>query len=587
MSNNHESDDLKNNNKQTEISSFQVFKKIFVCYIWKIKYTRIILFPTLFLIIISKCLDVYQSEILQKIAETLEKDQGKSFAALLILLLFITIVSSILQEVPNLLFISRITNSYRLEAIDTFKKFFSLKYPNFYNNYKMGEINSTIERKSSAVYDIIDILVLNWLPTLFFVVYVLVKMFSKLGIYITLVIAVSLVIYTAATLVIAYHRRKIIKKYISNYNLCSNQIYDSFSNFELVKAYNSENEELRKYNIVQKTYEKSANIVWRSMYMLSAIQRLIIGLQTLFVLYIGIYGFITHKFTTGLLVFYLSVNAFLGTNLHKLGWLYVKMSQAMVNAKIRIIDIEEEERLMDIASFKQEITFKNVSIMRSNRIIVQNVNICIRKGEKIAIIGPNGIGKSTILKCLLKFVDYDGKIIIDGFDIKKINDDSLRNKISYIPQNSQLLNETVRYNLTYGNNNITEEEIINECMVFDIHNTIMRLEKGYDSDVGSNGNKLSGGEKQKISFVRAVLKKGDIFVLDEPTANIDKNSEKKLIKTILSTVDKNEKTIIMVAHTIELLKSFDRIFYIQQNESKCVTYDEAIGLMKQTNFEKK
>ncbi|EPR79781.1 ABC transporter [Spraguea lophii 42_110] len=566
----------KHNSKK--YNNFIIFKEIFILYIWRIKYTRYIFLPTIFFIFLSKFIELYQADFLQKITERLNLDVNSDLKSLVISFLIITILSYTLSEFPNYIFISRSIYSYRVKTVNTFTKLLYLEYYKFHSAYDMGDVQKIIERKGTAVFKIIDIIVLQCMPLFWFVTCAIVKIFYKMGLFIAIALAVSISVYSVVTYIITVYREKIKRRYNIAQNRNASQIYDSFSNLEVVKAFNRENREIENFDECQKESEKCTYNCYVSLYILSVIQKYIIGFQTFIIICIGISEISNKKMTPGMLVFYTSVNSSMCIHLYFLGHLFSELSQAFVDASAEVLEREIKENLIDIQGFHNSIIFRNVKIIHSTRIILQNINICIMKGEKIAIIGSNGIGKSTILKSILKFIDYDGEILIDGIELRNIKDSSIRKCISYIPQNTQLLKGTVRYNLTYGQEYINETKMVEICKEFGIHDDIMKLENGYDTDVGASKDRLSGGERQKISFIRAMLNNGEIFLLDEPTSSLDIKSKDNLIEKIIKKRDKRINTLIMVVHDYRTLKYFDKIFFIEKNEARCITAEEAIKL---------
>lgn len=180
----------------------------------------------------------------------------------------------------------------------------------------------------------------------------------------------------------------------------------------------------------------------------------------------------------------------------------------------------------------------------------------IKKGTHSAIVGPSGFGKSTIFNMIFRLLDPDeGSILIDGQDIKGLKFDSFRNKISIVPQNGNLFNDTILFNLQYGNSKATIEEIEEMCKKCHIHDWILEMKDGYNSHVGDLGSKLSGGEKQWILIARALLKNADIILLDEATSSLDSHNEKKIIESLDELL--KGKTVIYCAHRLSTIVNVD------------------------------
>ncbi|EQB61539.1 abc transporter [Vairimorpha apis BRL 01] len=228
-----------------------------------------------------------------------------------------------------------------------------------------------------------------------------------------------------------------------------------------------------------------------------------------------------------------------------------------------------------INSFNNKLEFKNFSLKINNRYLIKNANLEIKKGEKVAIIGKNGTGKSSFVNVLLRLRDYEGKFLIDGQNVSTITKSSLRDIISYIPQNPGISEGTVLDNLTYGNPTIPFDKVKEYCFEYGVDRLFNSLQNGYNTQVGEMGKYLSGGQKQRISFMRAVIKNGDIFIFDEPTSNLDSNSEREVLSYVFSKL--KYKTSVVILHNMEYLNKFDKILGFSECGIKCYEmYEEYV-----------
>lgn len=219
-------------------------------------------------------------------------------------------------------------------------------------------------------------------------------------------------------------------------------------------------------------------------------------------------------------------------------------------------------------TFKDTIEFKNVSLYHDEKLVVEGIDAVIRKGESVAIVGCNGSGKSTFIRSLLGFTKYTGDILIDGINVRSISNISVLKLISYISQDDYTPDCTVLENIRLGNKKCTREEIERKAKLFDADDTFLHLENGYETRVGAGGSKLSVGQKQKISLVRAAVRNAPIFILDEATSAIDKEYERKALHTILD--DPTKKTVLMIIHDKSYLESFDKIFFFSRGKLRCI-----------------
>lgn len=210
------------------------------------------------------------------------------------------------------------------------------------------------------------------------------------------------------------------------------------------------------------------------------------------------------------------------------------------------------------------ITFKNITIYNGDRLILNKIDCQINGSEKTAIIGNIGTGKTTLIKALMGLLKYEGVIKIDGIDIKTLGNEFISKNVAYIPQTPRLFNRSIFENLTYGTQ-LTKQEIIGLLKEYGMYDFFTQFENGIDSNVGSNGDKLSGGQRQLVFILRSIIQNKKIFVLDEPTSSLDENHKNMLFR-LLNT--QNDKTIIVITHDKEILQFFDTILLLEHNKIK-------------------
>lgn len=240
----------------------------------------------------------------------------------------------------------------------------------------------------------------------------------------------------------------------------------------------------------------------------------------------------------------------------------------------RIFALLDENPQVEEVSGKEDIQgkgieYKNVSFSYPNRkeSIFNNASLNIRKGEKIALIGESGIGKSTFIKLIMRFWDVNsGDIKLDNIDIKDINTESLRNSQSLVSQETYLFNESIRENIKVGNKDASESEIIEAAKKASIHDFILSLPKGYDTRVSELGGNLSSGEKQRIGLARAFLKDSEVLILDEPTSNLDALNEGEILKAINENCE--DKTIILISHRKSTTAICNKVYKLENNQIK-------------------
>ena len=278
------------------------------------------------------------------------------------------------------------------------------------------------------------------------------------------------------------------------------------------------------------------------------------------------------KLTPGGLVAFLGYIATAAAPLSHISNGIQSLQQSLASAE-RIFEIlDTAPRIQDlpesvpIHSVNQEINLKDIYFSYGGEVILKNFSLQIPKGEKIGIVGPSGAGKTTLLNLLLRFYDPDqGRIEVDGVDIRKIKMSSLRQQIGVVLQDSLVLGGTVRENILYGNLNASMDEVIDAAQRAHAHEFIVRLENSYDTDLGDLGKRLSGGQKQRIAIARALLKNPPILVLDEATSSLDPESEDYILDTIHNHIGK-DKIVILIAHSLRMVKDLDRIVLIKDGE---------------------
>lgn len=250
---------------------------------------------------------------------------------------------------------------------------------------------------------------------------------------------------------------------------------------------------------------------------------------------------------------------------------YASIQRGLVSGQrlFAILDVDnpinEGENAANIQEFKKEIEFRNVNFSYTGEPVLKNINLTIKKGKMLAIVGPSGGGKSTMADLLPRFYDItDGKILVDGMDIKEYKLDSLISQMGIVTQEAILFNDTVYNNIAFGMENVKEEDVIKAARIANADGFITQMENGYHTNIGDRGAKLSGGQRQRLSIARAILKNPPILILDEATSALDTESE-KLVQDALTKLMEN-RTSIVIAHRLSTIQNADEIVVLQQGE---------------------
>lgn len=250
---------------------------------------------------------------------------------------------------------------------------------------------------------------------------------------------------------------------------------------------------------------------------------------------------------------------------------YASIQRGMVsgNRLFAILDVDnpvkEKENAKEIKAFTEGVEFRNVNFAYAHEPVLKNINLTIPKGKTVAIVGPSGGGKSTMADLLPRFYDvHEGEILVDGVNIKDYKLDNLISLMGIVTQEAILFNDSVYNNITFGMENVTEEEVINAAKVANAHEFIIQMEHGYQTNIGDRGAKLSGGQRQRLAIARAVLKNPPVLILDEATSALDTESE-RLVQEALTNLMKN-RTSIVIAHRLSTIQNADEIVVLQKGE---------------------
>jgi ATP-binding cassette subfamily B protein len=352
-------------------------------------------------------------------------------------------------------------------------------------------------------------------------------------------------------------------------NAISTKMVDSLLNFETVKYFNNEKHEFDRLDESLEKYEFAANKSRYSLSVLNVAQTLVIMTGITIMLVMTTFGIKNNVISVGGFVV---INAYmlqLYQPLNFLGTVYREIRQALIDMENMFNLLDEKSNIsndgdVNLAQDKSEIEFKNVRFgYDEKRVILKGISFQVPNGKKVAIVGPTGAGKSTISRLLFRFYDpIEGHITINNENLKNVNQESLRQKIGVVPQDTVLFNDTIYYNIAYGNPLASKENIFNAAKIAGIHNFIESIPDKYDTLVGERGLKLSGGEKQRVAIARTILKNPSIFFFDEATSALDSSTEKE-IQENLEKISKG-KTTLVIAHRLSTAADADNIIVLDK-----------------------
>jgi ATP-binding cassette, subfamily B, heavy metal transporter len=453
----------------------------------------------------------------------------------------------------------------------TFKHLHDLSL-RYHLSRKTGGLSRIISRGINGVDSVLRFALFNTFPTALEIIFVCALLAWSFGWLYALTIALTVIAYIWFTYLATEWRINIRKAMNESDQDANTKAIDSLLNFETVKYFGNEEHETRRYDESMAKYEKAAIKTWTSLAFLNAGQTVIFSIGLTIVMLMSAFAVTAKQATLGDFVMVNALMIQLYMPLNFIGSSYREIKQGLldVSGMFDVLeqdtDIRDKPGAVDLKSGRCAIKFENVSFSYdAARPILKNVSFDVPAGHTVAIVGPSGAGKSTISRLLYRFYDVTGgSISIDGQKISEVTQKSLRRAIGMVPQDTVLFNDTVRYNIRYGRPDATDAEVEQAAKLAQIHDFVMSLPKGYDALVGERGLKLSGGEKQRVSIARTILKGPPILVLDEATSALDSFTEQE-IQTALKTVSK-DRTTVVIAHRLSTVVEADEIIVLDKGE---------------------
>ena len=492
-------------------------------------------------------------------------------------------------EIRDALFSKVSQHSIRQISLTMFQHLHNLSLQ-FHLNRQTGALAKYIDRGTKGIDFLLRYVLFNIAPTFFEVFLVSGILFYLYGPWYAVVTLVTIGLYSFLTFKITEWRNVFRKRMNQADNDVSTKMIDSLLNFETVKYFNNEAFEANRLDQSLEEYELAANQSRHSLSLLNIAQTFIIMVGITIMLVMSVYGIKSGEINIGGFVV---INAYMLQLYQPLNWLgsvYREIRQALTDMENMFSLLEvaptTNDDLEDIPqSNDAEIRFENISFDYDiRRTIIKNISFTVPNGKKVAIVGPTGAGKSTISRLLFKFYDpKEGNIFINNTNVNKISQNSLRKIIGVVPQDTVLFNDTIYYNIAYGNTGATKEEVISAAQNADIHDFITILPDGYETIVGERGLKLSGGEKQRVAIARTILKNPKIFFFDEATSSLDTSTEKEIQKN-LENVSKG-KTTLIIAHRLSTAANADNIIVLDQGAIIEQGTHESLLLKKGKYFE--
>ena len=477
----------------------------------------------------------------------------------------------IFEEFRNVIFARASQRVVRNVGVKVFRHLHQLSHA-FHQNRETGAVSRDIERGTRGVNYILFFLAFSIIPTLFEITVVCVYLAVEFKWYFATITIFTVVVYSIFTLVITNWRTQFRVRMNEAESRANTSSVDALLNYETVKYFGNLEFEVQRYDRDLILWEKESIKSETSLAFLNLGQGLFISIGIIWLLFLAADGIITGEMTLGdfimlnafLLQMYIPLN-FLGTTFREINHALTDMDR-MFNLLSIEDKIPQSENAPPLQITVPEVVFRNVSFGYSQRRqILKNISFQVPSGQKVAIVGPSGAGKSTIVRLLFRFYDVtDGSILIDNQDIREVNLDSLQAAIGVVPQDTVLFNNTLEYNICYGRADCSSDERDEAVAKSQLATFIQNLPDGYNTVVGERGLKLSGGEKQRVSIARTLLKDPPILILDEATSSLDTKSESR-IQDALETVAANRTTLV-IAHRLSTIADADLILVLQDGQ---------------------
>ncbi|MCG6974967.1 MAG: ABC transporter ATP-binding protein/permease [Acidiferrobacterales bacterium] len=537
-------------------------------YLWEFR-GRVLLALTL--LALAKFANVGIPLILKEVVDSLDKPQALLTLPVFLLLAYgaLRLATSLFGELRDAVFAKVVQRSIRRVAIKVFRHLHALSL-RFHLERQTGGMSRDIERGTAGIRFLLNFMLFNILPTILEIALVAAILLSKYAAVFTLVILATLVAYIAFTLIVTEWRMVFRRNMNEMDSKANTAAIDSLLNYETVKYFGNEEYETRRYDSSMQQWEKAAVRNQTSLSFLNSGQSAIIAIGVTILMMLAGQGVVDGEMTLGDLVM---INAFLlqlYMPLHFLGFVYreIRHSLADMERMFSLLEtnteVQDKPDAADLDISAGSIRFEHVSFgYDPKRQILYDVDFEVPAGNKVAVVGHSGAGKSTLSRLLFRFYDVTGgRITIDGQDIRDVTQKSVRDAIGIVPQDTVLFNDSIYYNIAYGNPDATREQIIRAAQRAHIHDFVETLPDGYDTLVGERGLKLSGGEKQRVAIARTLLKDPCILVFDEATSALDSTTEKR-IQAELADIARHHTTLV-IAHRLSTIMDADQILVMHQ-----------------------
>ncbi len=530
------------------------------------------------LVVAGKLAGLAVPTVLKKLVDALGMDGGSMALVMPVGLLLAygaaRVGMTLFTEVRQIVFARVMARVSRRVTLQVFRHLHALSL-RFHLARRTGGVARDIERGGSAISDLLDWMIYTILPTLFeiaLVTGVLVWMYDW---GFAAIVLLTLVAYMLFTFTITEWRTRYYRAAVEADTRANERAVDSLLNYETVKYFGNEEHEARRYDQSLQHREEAQVMSRKTLGLLNLGQVTIVSLGVTAMMWRAAAGVVDGTMTIGGLVFVNAVLLQLSAPLNLLGMMYREVKQAFTNLERLFglldenLDVKDRDDAVPLQAQRPRLTFESVRFgYDPRREILRGIDFEVPAGGTVAVVGHSGSGKSTLGRLLYRFYDVDaGRIAIEGGDgalrdLRDYTQASLRRAIAIVPQDTVLFNDTIHYNILYGRPDASRDEVEAAAKAAHIHDAILRLPDGYDTEVGERGLKLSGGEKQRVAIARALLKNPAILIFDEATSALDSKSE-QAIQVELDRIAEGRTTIV-IAHRLSTVMNADEILVMDQ-----------------------
>jgi ATP-binding cassette, subfamily B, heavy metal transporter len=552
-------------------SNWQTLQRL-APYIWQWRWRVLI---ALTFLVSAKLANVGVPLVLKELVDSLDLKVGDPRAvlavpvALLLAYGALRMSVTLFTELREFLFYPVAARIARRVSLETFDHLLSLSL-RFHLERQTGGVSRDIDRGSRAIHSLLNYIIYNILPTLVEMALVITLLSAKFDGWFAAITLGALVSYIAFTVTVTEWRTQFRRTMNEQDSKASTKAVDALINYETVKYFGNEGFEQARYDENLQRLEKASIKSQTSLSFLNLGQSSIISVAVVLLVWRATVGVVNGAMSLGDLVLVNALMIQLYIPLNFLGVLYREIKQGMIDMEKMFALLGEHREIADapdatpLVNRGGAVRFESVRFgYDPDRIILHDVSFEIAPGQTVAVVGPSGAGKSTLARLMFRFYDVSGgRIVVDGQDIRKVTQKSLRASLGIVPQDTVLFNDTVEYNIAYGQTGAGRDEVEAAAKAAHIHAFIVSTPKGYDTMVGERGLKLSGGEKQRVAIARTLLKNPPILIFDEATSALDSANE-RAIQAELQSAARN-KTALVIAHRLSTVVDADQILVMEQ-----------------------